>query len=172
MADADGNGAELADWAESVRTAMDLGEEYSQHLTISDPERCNGRPVAYRGPVVVVVDPTTFSSGDIFAAGIADHAIGQIVSVGEGTGGGGANVWTHDDIEYAYHVAGLPLPARPAGVGYSLSVRRVARSGTASGLAIEDVGVPGEEHYTMTEHDVLHGNADLVEFCARLLAAT
>ncbi len=81
-------------------------------------------------------------------------------------------MWTHDDIEYAYHVAGLPLPARPAGIGYSLSVRRIARSGTASGLAIEDVGVSGEEHYTMTEDDVLHGNADLVEFCARLLAAS
>ena len=151
---------------------MDLGEEYSQHLPISDPDRCNGHPVAYRGPVVAVVNANTFSSGDIFAAGIADHGIGQIVSIGEGTGAGGANVWTNDDIEYAYHVAGLPLPPRPPGIGYSLSVRRVARSGTAAGLAIEDIGVPGEEHYTMTERDVLNGNEDLTEFCARLLTAT
>jgi len=172
LAEADGNGADLADWAASVRTAMDLGEEYSQHLPISDPDRCNGHPVAYRGPVVAVVNANTFSSGDIFAAGIADHGIGQIVSIGEGTGAGGANVWTNDDIEYAYHVAGLPLPPRPPGIGYSLSVRRVARSGTAAGLAIEDIGVPGEEHYTMTERDVLNGNEDLTEFCARLLTAT
>jgi len=172
LAEADGNGADLADWAASVRTAMDLGEEYSQHLPISDPDRCNGHPVAYRGPVVAVVNANTFSSGDIFAAGIADHGIGQIVSIGEGTGAGGANVWTNDDIEYAYHVAGRPLPPRPPGIGYSLSVRRVARSGTAAGLAIEDIGVPGEEHYTMTERDVLNGNEDLTEFCARLLTAT
>ncbi|WP_426594010.1 S41 family peptidase [Cellulomonas sp. McL0617] len=172
LADADGNGADLADWAASVRIAMSLGEEYSQHLTISDPDRCNGRPVAYEGPVVAVVNPTTFSSGDIFAAGIADHGIGQIVSIGEGTGGGGANVWTSDDIEYAYHVAALPLPARPPGIAYSLSVRRAARSGTAAGIAIEDVGVPGDERYTMTERDVLGGNEDLTEFCAGLLTAT
>ncbi len=172
LAEADGNGADLADWAASVRTAMDLGEEYSQHLPISDPDRCNGRPVAYRGPVVTVVNANTFSSGDIFAAGIADHGIGHIVSIGEGTGAGGANVWTHDDLEYAYHVAGLPMPTRPPGIGYSLSMRRVVRAGTAAGLAIEDIGVPGEEHYTMTERDVLDGNADLTEFCARLLTAT
>ena len=172
LAEADGNGADLADWATSVRTAMDLGEEYSQHLPVSDPDRCNGRPVAYRGPVVVVVNATTFSSGDIFAAGIADHGIGQIVSIGEGTGAGGANVWTNDDIEYAHHVAGLPLPPLPPGIGYSLAVRRVARSGTSAGLAIEDIGVLGDEHYTMTERDVLSGNADLTEFCARLLVAT
>ncbi|WP_051640088.1 S41 family peptidase [Cellulomonas sp. URHE0023] len=170
LAEADGNGADLADWAASVRTAMELGEGHSQHLPISDPDRCNGRAVAYSGPVVVVVDPTTFSSGDIFAAGMADHAIGQIVSVGAGTGAGGANVWTHDDIEYAYHVAGLPLPPRPPGIGYSVSVRRATRSGAAAGLAIEDIGVSGEEQYTMTERDVLGGNEDLIEFCARLLA--
>jgi Peptidase family S41 len=172
LAEADGNGADLADWAASVRTAMDLGEEYSQHLPISDPDRCNGHPVAYRGPVVAVVNANTFSSGDIFATGIADHGIGQIVSIGEGTGAGGANVWTNDDIEYAYHVAGLPLPPRPPEIGYSLSVRRVARSGSAAGLAIEDIGVPGEEHYTMTERDVLNDNEDLTEFCAQLLTAT
>ncbi len=122
--------------------------------------------------MVVVVNPNTFSSGDIFAAGIADHGIGQIVSIGEGTGGGGANVWTDDDIEYAYHVAGLPLAPRPPGIGYSLSVRRVARAGTSAGLAIEDIGVSGEERYAMTERDLLNGNEDLTEFCARLLTST
>lgn len=172
LAEADGNGADLADWAASVRTALSLGETYSQHLPISDPDRCNGRPVAYRGPVVVVVNANTFSSGDIFSAGVADHGIGQIVSIGEGTGAGGANVWTNDEIEYAFHVAGLALPPRPPGVGYSLAVRRVSRSGRAAGLAIEDIGVPGDEHYTMTERDLLQGNEDLTEFCAQLLTAT
>lgn len=172
LADADGNGADLADWAASVQTALALGEEYSQHLPISDPDRCNGRAVAYRGPVVVAVNANTFSSGDIFAAGIADHGIGQIVSIGEGTGAGGANVWTNDDIEYAYHVAGLSLPPRPAGVGYSLSVRRITRSGRGAGLTVEDIGIPGEERYTMTARDVLEDNDDLIDFCARLLAAT
>ncbi len=37
LAEADANGADLADWAGTVRTALDLGEEFSQHLPISDP---------------------------------------------------------------------------------------------------------------------------------------
>lgn len=166
---ADGNGADLADWAPSVRTALDLGEEYSLHLPISDPDRCNGHPVAYRGPVLAIVNPNTFSSGDIFAAGLADHGIADIVAIGEGTGAGGANVWSKDDIEYAYHVAGLRLPDCPAGISYSLSVRRAARSGSSAGLTIEDIGITGSDHYTMTRKDVLGHNDDLLEYCGQLL---
>lgn len=174
LAEAEGNGADLADWAGSVRSALDLGEEFSQHLPISDPDLCNSRPrPVARGPVVAVVDANTFSCGDIFAAGIVDHGIGQVVSVGEATGAGGANVWTSADIEYAYHAAGSqvrPLPPRPPGISFSISVRRMARVGLSSGLAIEDVGVAGEERYDMTERDLLDGNADLIDFCTRLLA--
>lgn len=174
LTEAEGNGADLADWADSVHAALDLGEEYSQHLPISDPDRCNSRPrPVYRGPIVAVVDANTFSCGDIFAAGIVDHGIGQVVSVGEATGAGGANVWTSDDIEYAYHAAGSlvrPLPRRPPGIGFSISVRRITRSGRSAGLAIEDVGVAGDERYDMTERDLLAGNVDLIDFCARLLA--
>jgi hypothetical protein len=176
LAEADGNGADLADWADSVRTAIDLGEEFSQHLPISDPDQCNSRPrPAYQGPVVAVVDANTFSCGDIFVAGIADHGIGQVVAIGEATGAGGANVWTSDDIQYAYHAAGTAvpvLPRLPAGIGFSISVRRMARSGLSAGRAIEDVGVAGEERYDMTEDDLLHGNVDLIDFCTRLLASS
>jgi hypothetical protein len=48
----------------------------------------------------------------------------------------------------------------------------MARSGLASGIAIEDVGVAGDERYDMTEDDLLHGNVDLIDFCTRLLATT
>ena len=58
--------------------------------------------------------PTRSPCGDLFAAGIADYGIGQIVSVGEATGAGGANVWTSDDIQYAYHAADArSRPSRP-----------------------------------------------------------
>lgn len=170
LTDADGNGADLADWASSVRTALELGEEYSQHLPISDPERCNAGQRAYRGPVVAIVNANTFSSGDIFAAGLADHGIAEIVSIGEATGAGGANVWTNSEIEYAYHAAGLTLPQLPPGFGYSIAVRRVARSARAVGIALEDLGVPGDERYVMTADDVLGGNEDLLDFCGQLLA--
>jgi Peptidase family S41 len=172
IAEADGNGADLADWSSSTRAALDLGEEFSQHLPISDPDACNRRRRVYRGPIVAVVNANTFSCGDLFAAGIVDHGIGQIVSIGDATGAGGANVWTNDDIEYAYHAARRTLPRIPAGISFSIAIRRMTRTGFSAGLAVEDVGVTGHEKYDMTENDLLNGNTDLSEFCTRLLATT
>lgn len=169
LAEAEGNGADLADWATSTRLASELGEEFSQHLPISTSDSFNNDPPAYRGPVVAVVNANTFSCGDLFAAGITDYGIGHIVSVGEGTGAGGANVWTSDDIEYAYHAAGRPLPPIPPGTNFTVSVRRMTRSGQSAGLAVEDIGVGGDERYDMTEADLTDGNTDLAEFCTRLL---
>lgn len=170
IAEADGNGADLADWAGSLRTALDLGEEFSQHLPIADPDLCNGMERAYHGPVVAVVDANTYSCGDLFAAGVVDHGIGRVVAVGAATGGGGANVWTADDVQYAYHAAHRELPPLPPGIGFAIAVRRMVRSGAGAGLAIEDVGVSGDEHYDMTERDVVDDNHDLLEFCTALLA--
>ncbi|MCA5893885.1 hypothetical protein LEP48_11050 [Isoptericola sp. NEAU-Y5] len=170
IAEADGNGADLADWAGSLRAALDLGEPFSQHLPVADPDLCNGVERAYDGPVVAVVDATTYSCGDLFAAGVVDHGIGRVVAVGVATGGGGANVWTGDDVQYAYHAAHRTLPPLPPGIGFALAVRRMVRSGTGAGLAIEDVGVVGDERYEMTERDVVDGNHDLLEYCTGLLA--
>jgi hypothetical protein len=172
IAEAEANGADLADWAASTRAAVDLGEEFSQHLPITDPDACNELPRAYRGPVVAVVDANTFSCGDLFTAGIVDHDIGQIISVGDATGAGGANVWTSDDIQYAYYAAARPLPPIPAGISFSISVRRMIRTGQSAGLAIEDVGIIGDDQYEMTQTDLLDGNADLTEFCTRILTTT
>lgn len=169
---ADGNGADLADWATSTRAALELGEEYSQHLPISDLDGFERPRRAYAGPVVAVVDANTFSCGDLFAAGIADHGIGQIISVGDATGAGGANVWTSGDIEYAYHAALRELPSIPTGISFTISVRRMIRTGQSAGLAVEDIGVTGDDTYEMTSRDLLGGNADLVDFCARTLIDT
>jgi Peptidase family S41 len=171
MAEADGNGADLADWATSTRLALDLGEEFSQHLPISDPDACNQLRRGYSGPVVAVIDANTFSCGDLFAAGIVDHGIGEIVSIGEASGAGGANVWTSNDIEYAYHAAGRDLPPIPPGISFSISVRRMIRTGQSAGLAIEDIGIVGDDQYDMTSDDLLHGNTDLAEFCTRILTS-
>ncbi|MEU4323354.1 S41 family peptidase [Nocardia fluminea] len=172
ITEADGNGADLADWAASTRAAVELGEEFSQHLPITDPDAFKNIKRAYTGPVVAVVDANTFSCGDLFAAGIADLGIGQIISVSKATGAGGANVWTSDDIQFAYHAAKRDLPPIPPGISFTISVRRMIRTGQSAGLAIEDIGVAGNDHYEMTYHDLLNGNPDLAEFCTKILATT
>jgi len=172
ITEADGNGADLADWATSTRAAVELGEEFSQHLPITDPDGFTDIGRAYSGPVVAVVDANTFSCGDLFAAGIVDHDIGQIISVNEATGAGGANVWTSDDIQYAYHAAKRDLPPIPRGISFTISIRRMTRTGQSAGLSVEDVGVTGDDRYEMTYQDLLNGNPDLAEFCTKILATT
>jgi hypothetical protein len=164
------NQAELAPWAESLFSAEETGEPYSSHIPITPPEQCNDIGQRYGGPVVVVVDANTYSSGDLFTAGILDNRIGPVICIGEATGAGGANVWDSDDLRAALDSAKRPLPALPAGVRFTVAVRRAVRSGAADGTLIEDAGVPGQP-YTMTREDIFGGNQPLIEHCAEILAA-
>jgi len=123
----------------------------------------------YGGPVVVVVDANTYSSGDLFTAGIVDNSIGPVLCVGTATGAGGANVWECDDLRVALNAAGHPLPRLPKRVGFTMAVRRAVRTGSSEGSLIEDAGIPGQS-YEMTERDLFYGNHDLIERCGELLA--
>jgi Peptidase family S41 len=168
MAESPFNRQELHQWAPSLEAAIATGELYSQPLPLTDPEWCNDLGRRYPGPVVAVVDPNTYSSGDLFAAGFADNRIGPLVCVGEGTGAGGANVWRHGQLRDALADTPFGFDTPPADVGFTLSIRRAIRSGPADGVPIEDLGVGGIP-YDMTERDLLDGNRDLLEFCAGLL---
>jgi hypothetical protein len=169
MARAPFNQAELAPWAESLFAAEQNGEPYSSHLPITSVEQCNDLGQHYGGPVVVVVDANTYSSGDLFTAGIVDNRIGPVLCIGTATGAGGANVWDSDDLRVALKAAGHPMPRLPEGVGFTMAVRRAVRTGDAEGSLIEDAGVAGQP-YEFTERDLLQNNHDLIERCGELLA--
>jgi hypothetical protein len=170
MAGAPFNQQELAPWVESLSTAASTGEPFSSHLPITSVEQCNDLGQCYGGPVVVVVDANTYSSGDLFTAGIVDNSIGPVVCIGQATGAGGANVWSSDDLRAALAAAECPLPPLPEGVGFTMAVRRAVRNGSADGVLIEDSGIAGQP-YAMTEHDIFGSNEDLIAHCAELLEA-
>ena len=170
MAAAPFNQGEFGPWAESLANAPSTGEPYSTHLPITTPEQCNDLGQHYGGPVVVVVNANTYSSGDLFAAGIVDNRIGPVVCIGEATGAGGANVWTSDDLGAAMKAAGFPLPALARGANFTMAVRRAVRSGDAEDVLIEDSGVAGQP-YSMTQRDIFKSNADLIEHCGEMLAS-
>jgi hypothetical protein len=170
MASAPFNQPDLGPWAESLATAAATGEPYSGHLPITTEEQCNDVGQRYGGPVVVVVDANTYSSGDLFTAGVVDNRIGPVLCVGAATGAGGANVWTSDDLRGAMAAAGQPLPELPGGARFTVAIRRAVRSGEAEGALIEDAGITGQP-YAMTRRDVLGDNQDLIERCGQLLAA-
>src|SRR6266508_1008082 len=153
----------------SLEAAISTGDAYSQPLALTNRGGCNDLGQRYGGPVVCVVDPNTYSSGDLFAAGFVDNEIGPLVCVGEATGAGGANVWTHHDVRQALAGTEFELSELPSDVGYTLAVRRAVRSLAADGVPIEDLGIAGIR-YAMTRTDVLGSNEDLIEFCGGLLA--
>jgi hypothetical protein len=169
MAAARFNQSELGPWADSIASAPSTGEPYSTHLPITTLEQCNDLGQQYGGPVVVVVNANTYSSGDLFTAGIVDNRIGPVVCIGEATGAGGANVWTSDDLSAALKAAGSPLPALANGANFTMAMRRAVRSGDAEGVLIEDSGIVGQP-YSMTQRDIFESNTDLIEHCAKMLA--
>jgi hypothetical protein len=168
MADSPFNRLELEAWSPSLQDAVSTGELYAQPLPLTDPSWCNDKGRKYPGRSVAVVDPNTYSSGDLFAAGWVDHGIGPLVSVGQATGAGGANVWTFSQLRDALSGTDHQQPRMPAGTGFTIAFRRAIRSGTGDGIPIEDLGIPGIP-YEMTKNDLMHSNRDLLAFCTRLL---
>ena len=170
MARAVFNSDELGPWVASLNSAESTGEPYSSHIPITPPDQCNDLGQRYGGPVVVVADANTYSSGDLFAAGIVDNRIGPLICVGHATGAGGANVWAAQDLADALRPARLTLPDFPKGVGFTMAIRRAVRAGAADGALIEDGGVVGQPYVT-TATDLFNGNSDLIGRCAEILAA-
>jgi hypothetical protein len=138
-------------------------------LPITTVEQCNDLGQHYGGPVVVIVNANTYSSGDLFAAGIVDNHIAPVICIGEATGAGGANVWTSDDLSAAMKAAGFPLPALADGANFTMALRRAVRSGDAEGMLIEDTGIAGQP-YSMTQRDIFQSNGDLIDFCGKMLS--
>ena len=85
----------------------------------------------------------TYSSGDLFSAGWADHGIGPLVCVGQATGAGGANVW--GDLQLSEALTGTPyeFDPLPDGIHFTMAIRRAIRSGRSDGVPIEDLGIHG-----------------------------
>ena len=159
----------LSAWRASLEAAVVSGEQHSRAIPLTPPARCNDIGQRYPGPVVAVVDANTYSAGDLFAAGFIDNEIGTLIGVDEATGGGGANVWRASQVYRALAGTSQEPPVPPAGLDFTVAIRRATRVGAVAGLGIEDQGVRGHVRRPLTKRDLEEGNKDLREFCARLL---
>lgn len=165
------NREEYDGWLPSLRASVRSGELYSSAEPISSPEDCNDRGQAYGGPVMLVANANTYSSGDLFCAGFIDNAIGRYCSVDNSTGAGGACVVDFAELLRGARRSDVELPALPEGVDLNISFLRATRSRGHLGAAIEDVGVPPTERVLpLTRRDLLENNCDLLARCVRKLA--
>jgi hypothetical protein len=171
MAAAPQGATQLAPWQRSLNAAVTNGEIYARELPLTPVSLCNDLGQYYPGPVVAIVDANTYSAGDLFAAGFVDNRVGTLVSVGDATGAGGANVWFPEHIRRALAGTGYDVPDLPQSISYTFSFRRAVRIGDAAGMSIEDLGVSGHERRSLTRRDLTDGNKDLLDYCGRLLAS-
>ncbi|HEX3088003.1 MAG TPA: S41 family peptidase [Ilumatobacteraceae bacterium] len=163
MTDAPQNRGSLGPWRPTSLDTVDTGEDCPPSAPITPAARCNDIGQVYGGPVIAVIDSTTYSAADLFVAGLVDNGIGNVVSVGMAADAGFANAWSADMVSSVLAGTLEQLPHLPKGVGFTMSVRRAAH------VSATHVGhVP----YVMTRNDLLNGNEDLLTFCARLIEST
>lgn len=163
---------ELREWQERVIPAVSIGNQFSRFGTLTDPRSANAIGQRYYGPVVLVTDAVTYSSGDIFAAGFQDNGIGRVIGVDLTTGGGGANMWTHrtcvNMAEDGGQLKVLPGGA-VSGAKMHYAVRRCTRVGRNMGAIVEEEGVRCDDFHALTRNDLLGQDVDLLQFAAGVL---
>jgi len=169
---------DLGPWVESIAQVVETGAAYSRGFAITSPESCNALGQRYHGPVVLITDALCYSATDIFAAGFQDHDIGPILGTSGNTGAGGANVWTHQLLQYLMNDPADPATPRPDspfqplphGASMRAAVRRTLRVGERAGIPVEDFGIVPDQIHRLTRRDLLEGNADLIERAGEILA--
>ena len=164
-----GQNRQLAPWADSLDAAITTGVTHSRSVPLTPNGRCNNLGQHYPGPAVAIVDATTYSAGDLFAAGFVDNNVGKLICTGSATGGGGANVWRPRDVARALSGTGHEL-ADLGDVSFTIAARRAERIGE-SGNDIEDTGVVGSFRHPLTLNDLTDHNVDLIAYAGGLLAS-
>jgi len=158
-------------WAPSIKQAVGLGTVYSNSFSITPEPAANQIGQHYYGPSILITDALCYSATDMFAAGFQDHEIGPVLGVGNNTGAGGGNVWTHDLLNrFLMRGDRNSLQTLPGQTGMRVALRRTLRVGPNAGMPLEDLGVEPNFEYRMTKRDLLEKNVDLMEFATGILA--
>jgi C-terminal processing protease CtpA/Prc len=163
----------LKPWLASLERSAETGGLFSASFPYTDPELCNKSKPSYTGPVVVITNALSYSTTEFFAAGVQDHGLGLILGTDKCTGGGGANVRTHEQLWESFggdENRDSPFKEPPNGAGFTVAFRRSQRVRAQAGNEVEGFGVESEDFHRMTRRDLLEGNADLIDHAATLLA--
>jgi hypothetical protein len=172
----------LQPWMDDPPTSATDSDPLTAGHPLTPEDKANEIGQVYRGPCVLLTDGWSYSSADIFAAGFQDHAIGPIIGMDATTGGGGANVWSHDELLATLpslpDLAIVPLPplAQPLEERATMSLaflRCLRAAGPHAGQAIEDYGVSADLWASpgSAEH-LLAGFPGVVGIACELMAAS
>jgi C-terminal processing protease CtpA/Prc len=152
----------LAAWQRPIEEAARAGRWFSASRPLTRIQHA-GR--VYRGPVVVLVDALTFSTAEMFAAGVQDHDIGVVIGVAPSTGGGGASAWS-DALLYKL-ARDETLAPRIDQPRFRVAVQRCRRG--PGGPLLEGHGVRPDVLHRPTRADAFAGDRQLFELASRIL---
>jgi hypothetical protein len=151
-------------WRLSLDLQYATGQNFTQTLPITTFE--DVPEYRYPGKIALVIDALCYSTTDFFCADFKDNEIGIIIGIDPQTGGGGANVWTWDVLQYFTSAVGGQLKDLPGDFSVNLSMRRSVRTGVKSGIPVEDLGVSADFLYYPTLQDAFSENSELLEYTA------
>ena len=151
----------LAEWRAPVEAALAAGRPYSAGRPLTPRDLLDEPGRRYRGRLLVLVDALTYSSAEMFAAGVQDHGLGKVMGVAPCTGGGGGSAWSQDLV---HRLSGDDFFARvPGSASLRMAVLRCRRTGANEARLIEGDGVIPDTVHAVTRRDLLLADADLVE---------
>ena len=158
--------AELDAWLDdTAQPPLPHGSPLTSGRPLTDPDSANDIGQVYQGRgVALLINSLTYSAADIFAAGFQDHGVGIILGTSMVTGGGGANVWRHEDLlNKVGPRPGIPLTQLPGDATMTLAIRRCSRVGRSEGQPVEDEGVQAEVFYSPScVDDLIFGNPGIL----------
>ncbi len=163
-----GNIDQFSQWKKSLDLMEETGEIFTQYYPLTTFD--NLPEYRYPGKVALIIDSLVYSTSDFFTADFKDNKIGPVVGVDKRTGGGGANVWSYDNlVYYAQSIGNMDIGALPYGIGLNVAMRRSIRTGEDQGLPVEDLGTEADVLHHLTLNDLLFDNVDLLNFTASQL---
>ena len=153
-------------WADSIRTRAAEGLLYSAALPFAEEAHLDPPPSAAGNgdiPKLMIIDQYTASAAEVFAAGFADHGLGEVLGVQPTTAGACSHgVRLNKLMMEGVNDNNYPYDRESAIGRLKLSLCRLVRSGKNAGEIIEGKGVRADVIVPLTKNDVMGNNQDLL----------
>ncbi|MEA9357306.1 S41 family peptidase [Bacteriovorax sp. PP10] len=159
-------------FTKALEEAQRTNSPFTKKLPIDSVEEVNDLGQVYFKPVAVYVDSNCYSACDTFAAHVQDHKVATVFGEDQTTGGGGANVFSLDEILEDFEQYGVDsgiFKKLPNGQNITFAFRQAFRSGVNQGKLIEDIGVKVDRISAPSMSDQFNSNNDQILVLERFL---
>lgn len=148
-----------------LEEAQQSGSPFTKKISLDTFEEINDIGQVYFKPVAVYVDAHCYSACDTFAAQVQDHNAATVFGEDQTTGGGGANVFSLNEILEDFEQFGVdsaPFKKLPNGQNIIFAFRQAFRTGANAGKLIENAGVTVDRISSSNMTDLFNSNNDQI----------